>query len=129
MTTTNIAQVETYDTDEWPQLIKDFDLENLFNELYDNQLSEFSGEDYGTRFVEKVLNEADDEYVFLTPRLTGGEVFIVIKAGPHSVGDDVEIAVESDGLLVKADGDNGFVLADELREIANSGDQEPVSIR
>lgn len=136
MVTTAVERVETYDPTAWMELIDDFELREAFNELFVTPISEIEESDEtlnmsGGEIITKLIEAVGEEFVLLPPQdIDGTCVYVVQQLGDRSlvVDDDIEITPDGDGVIVKSAGENRYVTATELRDVATADDLETVAI-
>lgn len=139
MTATQISQVETYAPENWLQMIRDFELEDVAGELYDIPLSQFENGEreigkLGGDVICQVIDAAGDEFVLFPPQdIEGRSVYVVGEVDRDEkliVGGDIKITPTDDGgVMVNHDGDNRYVTGDELRNVATADDLDTVEIQ
>ena len=140
MTTTTLQTVATYEPSDWLQLVRDFDLEQVFNELFVGSIDEFEDDPTaigrpGGEIITELIEAVGEEFVLLPPDDSGAErpVYTVGKVDRNRslvVDDDIVIEpTSSGGVIVKTEGDNRAITAPELRDVATAADIQPVEIR
>jgi hypothetical protein len=119
-------------------MVKDFQLHDTFSELFTTPLSEFEDDPTaidrsGGEVIAEIIEAVGEEFVLLPPADANGPHYVVAEVERNTslvIDDDIEIIPDEDGgVMVKASGDNRYVTATELRDVATADDLETVGIR
>lgn len=100
MTVTHIDRVETYSPHEWIEMVEDFDLHDVFSELFSGAPQDYENDPTdidrnGGAVICDLIGAADDQYVLLPPQSESGTTLYTVGV----VDSDDELETETPDIV------------------------------